>query len=381
MPVQDMFLIIANYKTFKNWNLIPLKNLTMVLGPNSAGKSIIYEVIEILRDLRIGYEEYKGPVYENTVFGFSCPYEVYPQFYDWFDLSHDGIEQTGKGDKFNPYNAPEFFILDELTKEKGIFEGTLIKKRYTLVSSDHCLGDWLGMCHEVYMDDKLLAKLEQVSDEDPSLLTSDKIKFRYTFTKEANVNIFLPSYFDRLFAVSNDNYGLLERFDEKIIQNATNKSEEKIFAEILSKDSFVEYYPANLYEGFESYPKCIVGQFSSTDYFDDYVGFSMAMALYHYPIRTFLGNNLYGCVSQDTRDLCSDWKDTTFKKIDTRVYVPDIYSMINDALEQLNKWLSAKWIFDAPYSIEKEEIIELPRDVLDSEFRLNIEKMVTHLHC
>jgi hypothetical protein len=55
-PVTDSFLIVANFKSLAGWNLIPMNALTVLLGPNSAGKSSVSEAIKILQLLFIGYD-------------------------------------------------------------------------------------------------------------------------------------------------------------------------------------------------------------------------------------------------------------------------------------------------------------------------------------
>jgi hypothetical protein len=53
-PLQQTHLIIADYRKLANWNLIPLSNLTVLLGPNSAGKSSVSEAMDILNILGDG---------------------------------------------------------------------------------------------------------------------------------------------------------------------------------------------------------------------------------------------------------------------------------------------------------------------------------------
>jgi predicted ATP-binding protein involved in virulence len=45
------YLIVANYRALANWNLIPLSELTVLLGPNSAGKSTVFDALDGLRML------------------------------------------------------------------------------------------------------------------------------------------------------------------------------------------------------------------------------------------------------------------------------------------------------------------------------------------
>ena len=47
-PLFDVALVLANHRSLADWSLIPLSKISVVLGPNSAGKSSIYETFDIL---------------------------------------------------------------------------------------------------------------------------------------------------------------------------------------------------------------------------------------------------------------------------------------------------------------------------------------------
>ena len=44
----DVALLIGNHRSLADWSLIPLQKISLILGPNSAGKSSIYEAFDIL---------------------------------------------------------------------------------------------------------------------------------------------------------------------------------------------------------------------------------------------------------------------------------------------------------------------------------------------
>ena len=82
----DVFLIVCNFKSLADWNLIPLSSLSILLGPNSAGKSAVYDAIKILRQLTSKADHNtKGQMALmnrgvrkqglSPTIGFSCPYE------------------------------------------------------------------------------------------------------------------------------------------------------------------------------------------------------------------------------------------------------------------------------------------------------------------
>jgi hypothetical protein len=87
-PFGDSYLIVANFKALAGWNLIPLRPLTVLLGPNSAGKSSVYEAFNILSLLNssltepgefetlLGLFDAKRDDATKPVIGFSAPYEI-----------------------------------------------------------------------------------------------------------------------------------------------------------------------------------------------------------------------------------------------------------------------------------------------------------------
>lgn len=47
-PLFDVALLVSNHRSLADWSLVPLSKISVVLGPNSAGKSSIYEAFEVL---------------------------------------------------------------------------------------------------------------------------------------------------------------------------------------------------------------------------------------------------------------------------------------------------------------------------------------------
>jgi hypothetical protein len=50
-PSQQHFSVIKDYKSFADWNAIPLRHLTVLLGANSAGKSTVIQALDHFCDL------------------------------------------------------------------------------------------------------------------------------------------------------------------------------------------------------------------------------------------------------------------------------------------------------------------------------------------
>ena len=159
--VSEVFLIVANFKSLAEWNLISLRNITILLGPNSAGKSTIHEAIQAIRDFDDGFLErmrygYRSDVEgEEPCFGFSMPFVL-----------EDRVESASMADLLlNAATAgvPDTAIPEEISEDFGwhfILEGLLTGKylhepckslRYTLIGLP-CF-DYVR--YEVYFNDEL----------------------------------------------------------------------------------------------------------------------------------------------------------------------------------------------------------------------------------
>lgn len=159
----EVFLIIANYKSLTNWNLIPLRRLSLFLGPNSAGKSTIYEAIEIIRRLDlIDNEDDKNldwlTVSDDVLptIGFSMPYilDGYLESRGMRDIyaCSAGMARGGRfDDGFDGLGA--FFILEGMQADRYLYE-SLSDVRYTLISED------MNKL-EVYFDEVLASRKNQ----------------------------------------------------------------------------------------------------------------------------------------------------------------------------------------------------------------------------
>lgn len=160
--LNEVFLIIANYKTLTNWNLIPLRRLSLFLGPNSAGKSLIYEAVKILRGLDLiinddprgeSWGDLSGRYEGGPSFGFSIPYILNGSlasmgmsrlYVNASDMASGGKHSNG----FDGLGA--FFILEGMQKDHFLYEDAC-KLRYTMLTEEM-------ENLEVYFDDEIAVK-------------------------------------------------------------------------------------------------------------------------------------------------------------------------------------------------------------------------------
>ncbi len=159
--VDDVFLIIANYKSLAGWNLIPLRRLSLFLGPNSAGKSLIYEAIEVLRGLDLitndgfgkRWEDLSGAYEGRPSFGFSMPYILNGSLSssamsDIYVCSRD-IAAGGRNDGgWDGLGA--FFALEGFAKGSFLYEDAC-NIRYTMITEE-------VTTLEVYLDGDVAAR-------------------------------------------------------------------------------------------------------------------------------------------------------------------------------------------------------------------------------
>lgn len=62
-PLFEVGLLISNHRSLADWSLVPLSKISVILGPNSAGKSSIYEAFEVLGMFTRGHS-YSSPELE-----------------------------------------------------------------------------------------------------------------------------------------------------------------------------------------------------------------------------------------------------------------------------------------------------------------------------
>ena len=187
-PIGDVFLIVANYKSLANWSLIPLKKMSLFLGPNSAGKSIAYEVIDILRDIDLlcdecipknadRYIRYSGEESIEPVVGFSMPYFLEDTLdstgFSELDVSSGDMGVGGvSGEGLGAY-----FVTEGMLKDRFLHEA-LKNTRYTMIYSR-------DSGQEIFLNDLVASR------RNGDRLDGDDAFFE--FTKVAIDNLYKPA--------------------------------------------------------------------------------------------------------------------------------------------------------------------------------------------
>jgi hypothetical protein len=163
--VNEVFIIIANYKSLAGWNLIPLRRLSLFLGPNSAGKSLIYEAIIILRRLDLigndapagkWWTDLSGSYEGMPSFGFSMPYILNGSLasFDMMQLYICASDMASGGKHSNGWGGlGAFFVLEGMQENHFLYENAC-NIRYTMLTEEI-------ENLEVYLDAELAARKNQ----------------------------------------------------------------------------------------------------------------------------------------------------------------------------------------------------------------------------
>ena len=360
------YLIVANYRALKDWNLIPLSELTVLLGPNSAGKSTVYDALDglsmLLDGVRINTDDKRVDIHYDakrdddtaTCIGFSTSYPVLIK--DVIDSlciqsSAEGlmrdIQAEVEGNKFPVLSK---LILDENLKFH------LKETTYTFLIEE--LTDE-NLDVSVYLDGELSANLY-----------SENIDQRLTIVKK----------FAKLF------YG-----EAELLKGIFDTQEDSIKLNFrvncwrpLSESPNYVYFPVPDEPAYTSINDEIYGYF---------------IALFHAPITAILKSFRKG-VTQDVRQLTSDWgfckrfrnrsvgpfpfEYLAQSKLDSKKTADYPNSLISDEIDvflgwrdktnsslyKLNRWLREPGFMGTPYQVEVEIKACIPLKDLAEPFLL-----------
>ncbi len=154
-PFGDSYLIVANFKSLAGWNLIPLRQLTILLGPNSAGKSSVHEAFNIVSLLttklsnKSEFEALTKYLFDSKrdgstepIVGFSIPYQIDESLAQkWMDLAVEyKLENSGgrfdyeanKSTRMRSQDKSKFPAISKVLYDKK-FNKKLKSKTYTLL--------------------------------------------------------------------------------------------------------------------------------------------------------------------------------------------------------------------------------------------------------
>ncbi len=359
---ENSYLIISNYKSLANWNLIPLKSLSVLLGPNSAGKSAVQEVVKILQlfdrhftssevfdILDLWFDAERKDKTHPTI-GFSTPFT----FNDYFlkDLVKNGLERRDEqGLDFGAFPVLSSLLDSQIVRAKAS------NTNYTL------LIDSLG-CEtfnlDLYLDSKQAAVWDCV----------------YVPKNEVRINRNVVEWLHPSSLKS------IEFEDEDLNISFTYRSDQypRIWPKMGSVADYL-YDDTNDEIAFESAER----------------KFGFISGLFHLPMAYFL-TKISGATSPDIRGLTSEWTfcktfftessfdQKQFAKLDRvnesahnyphSLFSSEVWrflrngSYANSQLFQLNRWLKEPAFLDTKYQLKIDIKACIPVTELHQEFNL-----------
>ena len=342
---EQQYLIVANYRALANWNLIPLNSLTVLLGPNSAGKSSVYDALDGLQMLVNGIRaddndkridlHYAAKRSDDTepCIGFSC---LYPDIRSEISSLAGVLDNKQNRDIEEEIRSRVFPVLSEIVTNDSL-DTHLRDTVYTFL-------------------------IETISDDDLSLSV----------------------YLDGELAgnINSENVDLEISICGKAARLLFNQSELLKQATISNKNNFSKSFRVNRWTELSMGPDYIYSHepWAINDTFESDELFGYTVALFHAPITKILSGFRRG-ITKDVRSLSSEWgfcdrrgsssghvighlKAQNSFKINKNPDYPN--SLISDeisvflgwlekeksSLYMVNRWLKEPGFLATPYQIE-----------------------------
>jgi energy-coupling factor transporter ATP-binding protein EcfA2 len=356
------YLIVANYRALKDWNLIPLNEMTVLLGPNSSGKSSVFEALDGLRMLVDGirsnsddnrvdrhYDSQRDESSPHCI-GFSAAYPTINQSLIkalCAQSSADGLMR----DIDVEVEDDTFPILSRLLNDADL-RGHLKDTTYTFI-------------------------IEELTDEDLDL------------------SVYLDGEFAAKFRVQNIDQQVI--FAKKFIKLFINDSE--LLVNIFdSEDEFIKLnYRVGRWQAFSESPSYVYFPVpyepAYTTVNDEIYG--LIIAFFHAPINLIL-NSFRKKVTHDVRTLTSDWEfcrrempvplesylaQTKLNSKSSRDFPNSLISdeidvalgwldATSSKLNMLNRWLKEPAFMGTPYQVEIQVKACIPLGDLSEPFIL-----------
>ena len=344
------FLIVANYRALKDWNLIPLSELTVLLGPNSAGKSTVYDALDglsmLLDGIRLNADDKRVDLHYDSkrddvtpcCIGFSTSYPVLIK--DVIDSlcmqsTADGLMRDIQADvELNKFPVLSKLILDES------FRVHLKETTYTFLIEELTDED---LDVSVYLDGDFTANLNSENINQELIIVK---KFAKLFYEDAEL-------LNDIFDTQKESFKLSFRVN--------------CWRPLTEPPNYV-YFPVPDEPAYSSVNDEIFGYF---------------IALFHAPIAVILKSFRKG-ITQDVRQLTSDWgfckrlrnrsvgpipfENLVQVQLDSKKNVDYPRSLISDeidvflgwrdkansSLHILNRWLREPAFMGTPYQVEVE---------------------------
>lgn len=387
--VSEVFLIIANFKSLAGWNLIPLRNLTILLGPNSAGKSIIFEAIEAIRDFSDDfiYKRKQGyRTFENggrPCFGFSMPFILDGRVYtDSLDrlLMQATTPFTGMLEADNSFG--DYFIIEGMGLG-GYLHDSLKDVRYTILGHDE--HDEKGSAdfneYEIYFDGILASKRARDYDDG-----SGACVVVVEVTPFANNLLYHPSIQYRK--------GIDDPRNDRLVSCVGYEGDSRLIKDYSGKVSYL-VSSKNLSWFSNTLPHEVYGFQSEHNYGSGGAAFCMLVALYSVCYHRFIEYTVGG-QSRDVRDLSTGFDALISNKINIFKNALDIdkKSPIQEKAKKLaelfttqshlrgfkidisdvvNRWLRERAFLDSSYQILVDISVKLPANYLSDRFSIKKE--------
>lgn len=408
--VSEVFLIIANFKTLAGWNLIPLRNLTILLGPNSAGKSTIYEAIEAIRDFNDDFLAdrlygFRGKADdEYPCFGFSLPFVLDGRIHSksmedlLINALGSGVPLTSlphaHNEEVDDYpGLASFFVLEGFFPGQHLYE-SLKSVRYTMMGL-HDERATVG--YEVYFNNDLASLRTTLGEHDYGEVYFCEITKIHIYPS-ANNRLYYP-----LMALIRQNKYSLSGDLKACIGLAGNLDDARdLHAEIMypirkkfgdKVEKLKEHLPFGLFDFY-----------ATQGYGSRCAAFSMTIALYNICYHRFLEYTA-GIQTEDVRTntsiekLLKDIIDNEVKKIEKDLadlkesglseleklacqivkfyrYRNDINRLWADHIrvsDLLNRWLREKAFLDSPYQLKFSFDVTIPMEFLDEDLSIKQE--------
>ena len=384
--VSEVFLIIANFKSLAGWNLIPLRNLTILLGPNSAGKSIIFEAIEAIRDFSDDFINKREQGYRTfekggrPCFGFSMPFILDGRVYtDSLDrlLMQVTTPFTGMLEADDSFG--DYFIIEGMGLG-GYLHDSLKGVRYTLIGHDEKESTDFNE-YEIYFDDVLASKRARDYDSN-----SGACEVVVEVTPFANNLLYLPSIEHR----RSREY----LFNDRLVSCVGYAEDSQLIKDYSGRVSYL-VSGENLSWLSSTLPHEVYGFQSEHNYGSSWAAFSMLVALYSVCYHRFIEYTV-GIQSKDIRDLSTGFDALVSNKINIFKNALDIdkKSPIQEKAKKLaelfrtpshlrgykidvsdavNRWLREKAFLDSSYQIIVDISVRLPATYLSERFSIKKE--------
>ena len=363
----DVALLIANHRSLADWSLVPLSKISVFLGPNSAGKSSVYEAFDILR------------MFTRT----------------------------------QGYSSPEIELINDATRSSNVSPAYGLSAKYPANNDD--IWEYLSQ-----VEDRIVAKFRSPSGETTSLteacasgafpifgkMFSDKefhrhlsetvytVVFENVSASSLKIEVFLDGKLAGKWTASDGHQEIIVKsFARKFLtlnqglnQNSLDLDEDFTFNYVYNEWSphAPEMGPA--WPSFGDPANFLYQQKSNKGFASDYSdqNFALISAVFHYPLSNLVRKYAWTFNSEPIRDLDSDWffcelgsrpnirdhaglqfRDSSIKKRSSGKHIlardaifesiakatsPDLPS--SDSLSKINDWIGGKAFLDSGYQLK-----------------------------